>query len=167
MTPLSSRAELDSQLVAEAADFLYHEARLLDSRSFDAWLGLYAEDAIYSVPQDARADPLHRVSLLYENRARLAERVLRLNSGFAYAQEPPSRTVHLVGNVRVTTGESDGLLHVTSNLMVTEARRGRQHVYAGEVDHRLRRTDGGHSIVFKEIRLVNSDFPLGNVTFLL
>jgi p-cumate 2,3-dioxygenase subunit beta len=154
------------QLGAEVTEFLYHEARLLDSRSFVDWLGLYAEDAIYSVPQDAQADPARRVSLLYENRQRLAERVLRLRSGFAYAQEPPSRTVHLVGNVRVA-GESGGLLLVSSALMVTEARRGRQNVYAGEVDHRLRRAESGYSIAFKEVRLINSDFPLGNLTFLL
>jgi benzoate/toluate 1,2-dioxygenase beta subunit len=106
------------------------------------------------------------VSLLYEDRKRLVERVQRLGGGFAYAQEPPSRTVHLVSNVQVT-GESEGLLAVSSVLMVTEARRGRQNVYAGEVDHRLRRTETGYSITFKEIRLVNSDSPLGNLTFLL
>jgi benzoate/toluate 1,2-dioxygenase subunit beta len=155
------------QLAGEVAEFLYHEAQLLDSRSFDAWLELFAPEAIYSVPQDARADPIRRVSLLHEDRPRLAERIKRLNSGFAYAQEPPSRTVHLVGNVRVT-GEAAGLLEVSSNLMVTEARRGRQNLYAGQVDHRLRRRpEGGFSILHKEIRLVNSDFPLGNLTFLL
>lgn len=152
--------------MTEVADFLYREAMLLDSRSFGDWLELYADDAIYSVPQDAQADHLHRVSLLHEDRKRLAERVSRLSGGFAYAQEPPSRTVHLVGNVRVT-GESDGVLTVSSVLMVTDARRGRQNVYAGVVEHRLRRTATGYSITFKEIRLVNSDFPLGNLTFLL
>lgn len=154
------------QPAGPVAEFLYHEAQLLDSRSFDAWLELFAPDATYSVPQEARADPVHRVSLLHEDRSRLAERVMRLNSGFAYAQEPASRTVHLVGNVRVA-GESQGLLEVSSNLMVTEARRGRQSLYAGEVDHRLRPTESGLSIVYKEIRLINSDFPLGNLTFLL
>lgn len=155
-----------AQLVAEVAEFLYREAALLDSRSFGAWLELYAPDATYSVPQDPRSDPVHRVSLLHEDRRRLGERIKRLESGFAYAQEPASRTVHLVGNVRVAD-RSEGLLAVSSNLVVTEARRGRQNVYAGEVDHRLRRTESGFSIVCKEIRLVNSDFPLGNLTFLL
>lgn len=159
-------AGLDAHLVAEVAAFLYHEASLLDSRSFDEWLALYAEDAIYSVPQDAQADPMHRVSLMYEDRRRLHERVLRLNSGFAYAQEPPSRTAHLVGNVRVT-GQHDDILEVSSVLNVTEVRRGRVNVFAGEVDHRLRRAGGGFSIAGKEIRLVNSDLPMGNVTFLL
>lgn len=158
--------QVDAQLVAEVAAFLYHEASLLDTRSFDEWLSLYAEDAIYSVPQDPQADPVHRVSLLYEDHRRLYERVMRLNSGFAYAQEPPSRTAHLIGNVRVT-GQSGDVLEVASVLNVTEVRRGRVNVFAGAVDHRLRRSDGGFSIVGKEIRLVNSDLPLGNVTFLL
>lgn len=159
----------DAQLAAEVAQFLYHEAALLDSRSFDAWLELYAPDAIYSVPQVAVADPVHRVSLLHEDRRRLAERVKRVSSGFAYAQDPPSRTVHLVGNVRVSASSAaDGLLNASSNLVVAEARRSSQSIYPAQVDHRLRRTgDGGLSIVYKEIRLVNSDFPVGNLTFLL
>lgn len=155
----------DPRLTAAVADFLYQEAALLDSRSFEAWLDLYAADATYSVPQDAQADPVRRVALLYEDKRRLAERVARVRGGFAYAQEPASRTVHLVGNVRVAVAP-DGTLAVSSNLVLTEVRRGRQHVYAGEVDHRLRRAGDGFEIAFKEVRLVNSDLPLGNLTIL-
>lgn len=157
---------VDVALQADIEQFLYHEAELLDARAFEEWLALYADDAVYSVPQDAQSDPLHRVSLLYEDRRRLYERVLRLNSGFAYAQEPHSRTVHLIGNVRAGV-DDEGLVHARSVLTVTEVRRGRQSVYSGEVDHRLRRVPDGFLIVGKEVRLVGSDLPLGNVTFLI
>ena len=165
MTTANS-TRIDAQLVAEVADFLYLEARLLDTRELDAWLELYADDATYAVPIEAQSDPVHRVSIMFEDKRRLTERVLRLNSGFAYSQEPASRTAHLIGNVRVV-GEADGLLDVTAVMVLTEARRGRQNVYSGEVVYRLRRVDGGYLIVAKEIRLVNSDLPLGNLTFLL
>ena len=37
----------DPAVTAAAAEFLYREARLLDARSFGAWLDLFAEDTIF------------------------------------------------------------------------------------------------------------------------
>src|SRR5205814_5944535 len=98
--------------------FLYHEAQLLDERRFEEWLELFTDDALYWVPEGEEEDPVRRVSIAYDDRRRLHERVLRLQSGFAYAQDPPSRTCHLVGNVRVQ--EADGELDVASSLIVAE-----------------------------------------------
>ncbi len=151
---------------AEVADFLYHEAELLDDRRFDAWLELYTDDALYYVPQGDAPDPASEVQIAYDDKRRLVERVLRLSSGFAYSQDPPSRTVHLIGNVRVRD-EAAGELDVASSLSVAEVRRGAQRVYYARVLHRLVRTPDGLRIRRKEIRLVNSDLPLGNVTFLI
>lgn len=161
-----NRPKVDAQLTAEVADFLYHEVGLLDARSFDEWVALFADDATYSIPVDQESDPIHRVSIMHEDRRRLGERVLRLNSGFAYSQEPASRTVHLIGNVRVL-GEADGVLEVATTMVVVEVRRGRQTVYGAEVDYRLRRGEEDFLIAGKEIRLANSELPLGNLTFLL
>jgi benzoate/toluate 1,2-dioxygenase beta subunit len=146
-------------------EFLYHEAQLLDERRFEEWLELFTEDAVYWIPQGDEADPVHHVSLAYDDRRRLRERVLRLASGFAHAQDPPSRTCHLVGNVRVE--EADGELDVASSLIVAEVRRNAQSIYAGHVEHRLARDGDGYRIRRKVVRLVNSDIPLGNVSFLI
>lgn len=145
-----------------AAELLYHEAELLDERRFDEWLALYTDDAVYHLPQGDGPDPAHQVQIAYDDKRRLEERVLRLASGFAYSQDPPSRTVHLIGNVRLR-GEVDGAVEVASSLSVAEVRRGEQRVYFAHVLHHL--VDG--RIRRKEIRLVNSDLPLGNVTFLI
>ena len=146
-------------------EFLYHEAQLLDERRFEEWLELFTDDAVYWIPQGDEADPVHHVSLAYDDRRRLRERVLRLASGFAHAQDPPSRTCHLVGNVRVR--EDGGELEVGSNLIVAEVRRDAQSLYAGRVEHRLVPDGDGYRIRRKVIRLVNSDVPLGNVSFLM
>jgi 3-phenylpropionate/cinnamic acid dioxygenase small subunit len=145
--------------------FLYHEAQLLDERRFDEWLELFTDDALYWVPGGDEEDPVHRVSIAYDDRRRLRERVLRLQSGFAYAQDPPSRTCHLVGNVRVA--EEDGGLGVASSLIVAEVRRNAQSIFAGHVEHLLVPEGDGYRIRRKVIRLVNSGVPLGNVSFLL
>ena len=152
--------------LASVAEFLYHEADLLDSRRYEDWLELYTEDAVYWIPQGDEPDPVHHVSIAYDDRRRLHERVLRLASGFAFSQDPPSRTCHVVGNVRVA-GEIDGDLDVRSNLVLAEMRRGLQSVYAGQVTHRLVPTGESFMVRRKTIRLINSDVPLSNLTFLL
>ena len=151
---------------AAVAEFLYHEADLLDSRRYEDWLALYTEDAIYWIPQGDETDHVHHVSIAYDDRRRLHERVLRLASGFAFSQDPPSRTCHVVGNVRVA-GEIDGDLDVRSNLVLAEMRRGVQSIYAGQVTHRLVPTGESFMVRRKTIRLINSDIPLSNLTFLI
>ncbi len=109
---------------------------------------------------------MHHVSIVYDDRRRLHERVLRLASGFAFSQDPPSRTCHVVGNVRLT-GEIEGDLDVRSNLVLAEMRRGLQSIYAGQVAHRLVPTGDSFMVRRKTIRLINSDVPLSNLTFLI
>ncbi|MBB4661817.1 aromatic-ring-hydroxylating dioxygenase subunit beta [Conexibacter arvalis] len=160
----------DPALLADVAAFLYHEAELLDALRLEEWLELYAEDAVYWIPQGPDADPRVDVQLLLDDRTRLRERVLRLSSGFAYSQDPASRTIHLIGNVRIAgDGEVEPpALDVRSVQQVTEVRRGRQLQYVGHFRHVLSPSgDGGWTIRRKEVRLANSDLPLGNVTFLI
>lgn len=152
--------------VRAVEEFLYQEADLLDSRRYEEWLALYTEDAIYWIPQGDEPDHVHQVSIAYDDHRRLHERVLRLASGFAFSQDPPSRTCHVVGNVRVA-GEIDGDLDVRSNLVLAEMRRGVQSVYAGQVSHQLVPTGGSFMVRRKTIRLINSDVPLSNLTFLI
>ena len=147
------------------ADFLYHETALLDERRFEEWLELFTDDALYWIPQGDEADPVRHVSLVYDDWQRLHERVLRLSSGFAYSQDPPSKTCHLVGNVQVAD-TADGELEVSSTLLVAEVRRNTQSLFAGRVAHTLVPENGSFRIRRKIVRLVNSDVPLGNVSFL-
>jgi benzoate/toluate 1,2-dioxygenase subunit beta len=157
-----SRAEV----LAEVEAFLFKEAELLDAREFDAWLELFAEDGIYWVPSGSDdGDPKRRVSVAYDSVSRLRERVWRLHSGVAHAQEPPSRTTRILSNVMA---EPDGeLVRVGSAFVLHEFRRGRLHAHAGRYRHELRRTDGRLAIAMKKVELVNNDGYLGNLSILL
>jgi 3-phenylpropionate/cinnamic acid dioxygenase small subunit len=147
-------------------EFLYHEAALLDERRYDDWLELYSDDAIYWIPQGDEPDPSRTVSIAYDDRRRLHERVLRLASGFAHSQDPPSRTCHIVGNPRILSA-TDQELELTSNLLVAEVRHATQNIYAARVEHRLVPRDETFLIRRKVIWLLNRDVPLGNVTFMI
>jgi benzoate/toluate 1,2-dioxygenase subunit beta len=147
-------------------EFLYHEAALLDGRQFDDWLELYTDDAVYWIPQGEEADPVRKVSIAYDDRRRMHERVLRLSGGFAFSQDPPSRTCHVVGNPRVLS-DSNGELELTSNLLVAEVRHDAENIYAARVEHLLVPNGDTFLIRRKVIWLLNSNVPLGNLSFLI
>lgn len=149
----------------EATDLLHLEAALLDGHRFGEWLDLFTDDAVYWVPQ-VPEDPERRISLVYDDRQRLAERIARMRGGFAFSQQPLSRTVHLVGNVRVLGDDLDAT-RVGSSLVVTATRRDRGDLVSGSVEHLLVHTETGLRIRAKTVRLIQSGDALGNLTFLL
>ncbi|GAA1313162.1 aromatic-ring-hydroxylating dioxygenase subunit beta [Pseudonocardia xinjiangensis] len=151
----------------EAEDFLYHEAELLDGLQLDRWLELFTDDAVYWVPaRYDEADPQRHVSLIYDDRGRIAERVWRLTVGPAHAQIPPSATRRLVTNVRVGPPVEDAVV-VRSNFAIFEVRKGTQRAFAGEYEHRLVPHGDGWRIRRRTARLVNCEAPIFNLTFLV
>ena len=147
--------------------FLYREARLMDEHAYDEWLALWTDDALYWVPcNEDDYDPERHVSIVYENRARLEDRVTRLKSGAAYAQDPKSRLSRVVSNVEIEGENADELMiHSTFNL--TALRRGRMDTFAGRVVHKLRREGDSFKIAFKKVLLINNDIVIHNLTFLI
>ena len=119
--------------------FLYHEARLLDTQQLEAWLELFTEDPTYWLPLEmGQKDPVETSSLVYDDRTLLEIRVKQARHPRAHARLPLARTVHQVGNV-MPAGESNGEIKVQSTLQVIEFRNERQRLYGALVEHRLRR----------------------------
>jgi 3-phenylpropionate/cinnamic acid dioxygenase small subunit len=151
--------------------FVLREAQLLDARAFDAWLELVADDFVYYVPVGYDdADPNRQVSIAYDDRQRIGERVWRLQSGFAPSQLPPSRTQHVLSDVLVTAAPGSDDLIATAGFLLAEVRNDVQNLYVGRVEYRLRRTPDGASpflLVRKTVRLVNSDAAHGDLSFVL
>jgi benzoate/toluate 1,2-dioxygenase subunit beta len=148
-------------------DFLYLEARLMDTHAYDAWLALWTHDALYWVPSnDDDIDPERHVSIVYENRARLEDRIARLKSGAAYAQDPKSRLSMVVSNVEIEeTSIGELLVHSVFNL--TALRRSRMDVFAGRSIYRLRSDGDSFKIAYKKVLLINNDEVIHNLTFLI
>lgn len=160
---------------ADAEDFLYREARLLDRRDYPAWLDLFTDDAIYWLPMDEDADPKRHSSILYDDTERLRMRIHQIVNKPHYAQIPPSRTVHAISNVEVSSAERDDETLVRCVVMVTELRDGDftqlglgdQRVFAGHCEYRLRRQEGGLAIALKKLILISRYLPIENLSFLL
>ena len=142
--------------------FLYHEARLLDEQRFEEWLELFTEDAVYWVPLEQKQKDAHETSsLIYDDRTLLELRVKQFRHPRAHARSPLARTVHQVGNVVARD------LVVNSTLTVVEFRNEKQRLWAGVVEHVLRKNGDSFRIARKRIDLVNSEGELEGLAILL
>ena len=160
-----SPTALDRQAIEE---FLYREARLADESRYDEWAALWTDDAIYWVPANIDDyDPHHHLSIIYDDRERLQDRIDRLKSGAAFAQLPVSRMRRLISNLEIGPVLDNGDIEVRSNFVLGEFRRGVQAVYfAGQI-HRLRPGLDGFRLSFKKVMLIKNDAPLHNLSFLI
>jgi 3-phenylpropionate/cinnamic acid dioxygenase small subunit len=134
---------MKSELVHEIEQFLYREARLLDECRFQEWLSLLTEDIHYWMPvmgrrysanskairildaeryEERELSSEHELALLDETKESLARRVARLDTGMAWAEEPPSRTCRIISNVAVGDGSPAAGLTVYSNFILYRTR---------------------------------------------
>jgi 3-phenylpropionate/cinnamic acid dioxygenase small subunit len=147
----------------EAEEILFEEARILDARQYDEWFAMLTEDAIYWVPCNGEGtDPNREISLVYDDHARLRDRIDRLNSGVAHAQSPPSKTCRLISNVQIERAAADSAA-IASAFLLYELRQSRQRIFAGRYQHRLRFENGQ----WKKAVLVNNDEVIDNLTFIV
>jgi benzoate/toluate 1,2-dioxygenase subunit beta len=145
--------------------FLYHEARLLDTQQYEAWLELFTDDATYWVPLERdQKDAVETSSLMYDDRTLLALRVHQARHPRAHARLPFARTVHQVGNIVAV--QADAEVRVESTLHVVEWRNDRQRLWGALVEHRLRPAGGSFKIAHKRVDLVNSEGELDGIAIL-
>jgi 3-phenylpropionate/cinnamic acid dioxygenase small subunit len=121
----------------ELMQFYIREAWLLDERKLEEWLDLFTEDVLYFMPRrkNVRRRELHReltpqgdLAILEEDKRYLEMRVARLDTGMAWAEDPPSRTRHLIGNLEAAPLENGEVQAKTAFLVY------RSHL---ETDHQL------------------------------
>ena len=156
----------------ELREFVFLEAQFADESRYDEWEALWSNsrDATYWIPRGPHAlDPEKYVSLIYDNRTRLATRIRQLKTGYRYAQIPASPMRRVVSNFTMRRS-GDGEYEVESNFILIEIAvqsTNNQNVWAGRTFHNLRRENGELKIHSKRIMLVNGDEPIASIAFLL
>jgi PAH dioxygenase small subunit len=160
--------DLDTRLAVQ--DFLYFEAELLDDRRYGDWLALFTEDIRYTAPikvtrKQPAIDVVDDIGHFDDTIHSLGLRVRRLSTDVAWAEDPPSHTRRIVGNIRVRPTNDADELQVRSNLLLFRSRGdlGAYDLIAGERHDLLRRVDGDLRIARRRAILDQSSLGTKNL----
>ena len=147
-------------MIGRIAEFLFLEAELLDTGAWDDWLDLFTDDARYWVPNHPeQTDPLGEVSLYCEDLALMQARIGRLRHPRAMGL--PTRTSHVIGNVRLLGTTPRGDLEVRSRFQMIEFIDDEKRLHGGAVTHHLADTPEGLRIRLKRVDLVDAGGVFG------
>jgi 3-phenylpropionate/cinnamic acid dioxygenase small subunit len=154
---------------AVLAEFVYHEARLLDEKRFDEWYDLFTEDARYWMPLTrGQPDAITHTSLFYEDKLLLKVRIERLRHPSAFSQQQPSYCQHVLQQPTLESSDaSSGVFVMRTPFIYVETQLDAQVVLAGVVFHHLVQLDDALRIRLKKIELLNCDAALPSIQMLL
>jgi biphenyl 2,3-dioxygenase subunit beta len=167
-----------NELRHKVEDFLYLEAELLDDRKLREWLDLLTDDIRYWMP--IRYNPLERPEDLSDELAKpgdgyyfdddkrsLSLRIERVYVKSAWAEMPPSRTRHLISNVRIKNDDGKEI-EVHSNFLVYRTRlETDQDIFVGTKRDMLRRVNDGFKIAKRTIILDQAVLNAKNISIFL
>lgn len=157
--------------------FLFAEADLLDSRRLYDWLALLTPDIDYRVPvrltreRGPKSREFSDKSFhMIEDFDSIKGRISRLDSEFAWSEDPPVRMRRFVANVQIRSEAQDGSaeIEVTSNLLLFRARADEPpDLLSGQRLDRLRLVGGELRICRREILLDHTWLPVENLAMFL
>jgi 3-phenylpropionate/cinnamic acid dioxygenase small subunit len=146
----------------ELMPFYIREAWLLDERKFKEWLELFTDDVLYFMPRrknvprrEAHREltPLGDLAILEEDKRYLQMRVARLDTGMAWAEDPPSRTRHIIGNLEAELSENGEVRAKTAFLVYRSHLETDHQLLSGYREDVLRNVDGGWKVAKRTIVL--------------
>ena len=145
------------------------EARLLDQLRFDEWLAMYVPECIYWVPgTPAAGDPRREISISFDDRRRMEDRIYRLRTGYAWSQAPKSRTVRMISNVEVFATSASAVRMVRSNFLISEFRVDGTRFLSGWCGHRFAQNkEHRWEIQVRQVNLIDCDQNLRNPSIVL
>ena len=156
-----------AELTSEIAVYLDYEADLLDRLDLQEWLKLWLPSGRYIVPIDREtSDHANTLNHIYDDHAMRAQRVERLLSGLALSASPPTRTVRSISRMRILASRDDRHT-VSSAMIIVGYKRQTKFLVAANVMHELQRDGEGYRIGEKSVMLIDSDEPLGDMSFIL
>ncbi len=165
VTPVNAEQQL---LWNELTHFYVNEAWMLDERKLEEWLELLTEDVLYFMPR--RKNVMRRelereytgpgdMNFFEDNKEMMRVRVARLNTDMAWAEDPPSRTTHLISNLIVSPGGTDEVETKTAFIVHKSHLETDSVLYTGWREDVLRREDDGWKIAKRTI-LMNANVLL-------
>ncbi len=140
------------ELVFEVTQFLYREARILDEERYEEWLGMMTDDIHYWMPGiQARhrkdkapvLDP-KRMAFFDDDMLNMRRRVTRFKDPTAWAEDPPTRSCHVISNIEVELTDKANEFKAYSTFINCRGRSETEEFWlAGRRTDVLRRGDDG------------------------
>jgi len=163
------------QVKDEIEAFLMEEAELLDDGRLREWLDLCTDDIRYEVPVRVTRERVSGRGISREmahwtdDWTALEMRVLRQETEYAWAEDPPSRTRHFITNIRLSAGEAEDEIAVRSNVLLFRSRGDSpdSDLLSGERHDVIRRVDGRWRLARREVILDHSTLPTHNLPIIL
>lgn len=142
--------------------FYRDEAALLDAHDLEHWVQLFTDDAHYFMPirrtrlrreLDKEFTEPGQMGYFDDDKAGLMMRWQKFASGSAWAEDPPSRTRHMITNVRILDDRDDELdvetyFHVYRTRLKSEVDQ-----WVGSRRDVLRRHEGSFQIAKRVVLL--------------
>jgi 3-phenylpropionate/cinnamic acid dioxygenase small subunit len=172
---LGTRIRVGQPAHNDVTDFLYEEAHFLEQGEFEDWL-LLLDDAIRYVAPVRRTRLRHEgsgfdpvMNHFEDNLPTLKQRVRRLRTRYAFAEDPPSRTRRLVTNIRVHETAAAGELAVSSSLLVLRNRLDdpQSHLVSALREDVLRQHPDGLKLARRTVLLDSATLPTHNLAIFL
>jgi 3-phenylpropionate/cinnamic acid dioxygenase small subunit len=169
---------MDNNLRQQIEDFLYLEAELLDDRKLREWFELLTDDVRYWMPirhntYDRPVEVTDELSkpgeafYFDDDKRSLRIRVERTYAKNAWAEMPPSRTRHLISNIRIKNDDGNEIA-VHSNFLCYRTRMETdQDMFVGERQDNLRRIGDSFKIARRTIILDQVVLAAKNISVFL
>lgn len=169
-TPTDADLAIDPATYTLAAQFLAHEARLLDEGRDEEWLDLLDDELLYTVPSRQSAlphsDEINRKAWrVRDTKAHVVTRVKRGDEGHAYSEVPPSRTARLVGSIEVARTDREDVFAVYSTVLIYRQRGIDVHfdLIPARRNDLLRLTPEGPRLLRREVILTETTLKTPNL----
>jgi 3-phenylpropionate/cinnamic acid dioxygenase small subunit len=148
-----------SDLLREIEQFLYRQAELLDSKYWQDYIDLFADDGLYWMPVTPdQTDWESTPSIFIEDKALMEIRMGRVTHPNAWSQAPMWATNHLVGQVAIESVRGNEIV-ARSRFHMMELRRDSIRHFGGTYRHTLVRTPAGLRIKLQRVELFNGQAP--------
>jgi len=157
-------ADIDSRMRVqyEVEQFLFRESALLDERRFDDWLNLLTDDIHYWMPirhtttandTENEFTEIGQMAFFDDDKELLATRVRKMAVGYAWSEDPPSRTRRFLTNTRLVGVEGDEVT-VESNFHLYRTRlESEEDSWIGRRRDVLRRVEGEFQLAVRHVFL--------------
>ena len=156
----------NTQLLTKVTEFISYEADLLDHKSYQEWLALWAPKGLYIVPTDLNeTDYLGTLNLALDDADMRRMRVARLENGESVSANSVGSTVRMVSRVRILEA-GDEMVMVRCAQTLNELRHGKLVTYPANVEFTLRVSGDSYQIEQKVVKLLHADGFLRTVSFI-